>query len=200
MHCSPGLAIDWGRPTGNETVSSGSGKTTTSERRSRLVFPSRFCVTIQWLCATLLPLPQILLSSPYICLGFIPNQFFPLYSVVFLLALPLAVHCVLFISMIVFDLGRTANNQVYPAGDVNPIDVDDDRSLVQSICLMGILFALLGYAPRAILGIVDLQSPQNVILSPALEVLPSLTLAMIIGWIYKIYAEIRKKIPSICKC
>lgn len=102
--------------------------------------------------------------------------------------------------MIVFDLGRTTNNQVYPVGEIDATDVDDDRSLVRSICLMGILFDLVGYGPRAILGIVDLQSPQSVILSPALEVLPSLTLAMIVGWIYKMYAEIRKKIPSIFQC
>lgn len=154
---------------------------------------------IQWSCAYLLPLPQILQSSPYVCLGFFPNQFFPIYSAAFLLALPLAVHLVLFVSMLIFELGQTTNTQVYPAGDVDPTDVND-RSLVNSVCLMAIVFDLFGYGPRSILGIIDLYFQQSIIVYSGLEILPSLTLLIGMGYFYMINVEIRKNIPAIFKC
>ena len=159
----------------------------------------RICLTIQWFCAYLLPLPQILQSSPYVCLGFFPNQFFPIYSAILLVALPLFVHLVLFISMVIFEFGHMNNTEVYPAIEVN-LTHASDRSLVNSICLMAVTFALFGYGPRSILGIVDLRFEQSIVLYSGLEILPSLTLLIGMGYFYLINVEIRKNIPAIFKC
>ncbi|CAF3638646.1 unnamed protein product [Rotaria sordida] len=130
------------------------------------------CVGIQWLCSYLLPLPQILMSNFYICLGIVPNRFFVVYSIAFLLALPVFLHLMIFIIMNIFKISETTNNQIYPAEQRNSIEIDY-QLLMKYILIMALLFNIIGYGPISILAVIDYQLEQSIAIYAALEILPS---------------------------
>ena len=139
------------------------------------------------------------MSTLYGCLGYIPNQFLPIYSLVFLFALPVFLHFLLFIFMCIFKSNETTNTQVYPAGHIDPTGVND-QSIMKYIFIMGLLFAIIGFGPRAILLVMDLNLQQSIAIYAALEILPSFCLLIDIGLFYIMNREVRKKITSVCGC
>jgi hypothetical protein len=139
------------------------------------------------------------MSNVYICYAFIPDQFFVIYSVAFLLALPVFLHLLIYIITNLFQISETTTTQVYPARQIDPTGTDH-QSLMKYMLVMGLLFNIIGYGPRGILAAIDYGLQQSIALYAGLETLPSLCLLFNIGLLYKINKEARKKITSICGC
>jgi hypothetical protein len=139
------------------------------------------------------------MSNVLICFAYYPNQFFSIYSLAFLLALPLFLHLIIYIIMIIFKLGSTTNNQVYPAGQTDPTGIDH-QVLMKYILFMAFLFNLIGYGPRCLLGVIDYTLKESIAVYAALEILPSLCLLIDIGLFYKMNKEVRKNVRTLCKC
>lgn len=139
------------------------------------------------------------MSNIYICFGYFPNQFFSLYSLIFLFILPVCLHLIIYLIFILFKRIPIQNIQVHPVGHTNPTEIDS-RLLMKYIFIMSLLFDIIGFGPKSILSAVDLRLKQSIGIYSALEILPSLCLLINIGLFYKINKEIRKKIISICRC
>ncbi|CAF2441629.1 unnamed protein product [Rotaria sp. Silwood2] len=169
------------------------------EWRKRSFLWFGICVGIQWLCSYLLPLPQILMSNVFICFAFFPNQFFVIYSVAFLLALPVFLHLMICIIMSIFRTSETTNNQIYPPEQIDSIEIDYQLSM-RCILIMALLFDIIGYGPRSILAVIDYQLQESIAIYAALEILPSLCLLIDLGLLYKMNKEVRKKFTSVCGC
>ena len=162
-------------------------------------FNLRSCILMQWLCSYLLPLPQILMSNVFICLAFLPDQFFALYSVIFLLALPIFLHLLVYILGKLMVKHHANNPQIHPVDHANDIELNHS-SLMSYVFTMGLLFDIIGYGPRCLLGVVDYRLKKSVAIYAGLEILPSLCLMICIGLLFKMNKEIRKKILSIFRC
>lgn len=139
------------------------------------------------------------MSNVYICFGYFPNKFFPIYSLIFLLALPVFVHLIIYLIFIIFKKNEIPNIQVHPVGYIDPIEINS-KLLMKSILIMTLLFDIIGYGPKGILSTIDLRLNQSIGIYSALEILSSICLLINIGLFYKINKEIRKKITSICAC
>jgi hypothetical protein len=139
------------------------------------------------------------MSNLYICFAIFPNQFLLIYSIVFLLALPVFLHLVVYIIGIVWKNDGIVNTQVYPSGQVDPTGIDH-RSLLNYVFIMGLLFNILGYAPRGLLGVIDFRLRQSVALYAILEILPSMFLLIDLIFLYKLNKETRKHMRSKCGC
>jgi hypothetical protein len=136
------------------------------------------------------------MSNFYICFGYLPNQFYTIYSVAFLLAWPVFMHLVIYIIMMIFKQDETTNAQVYPFEQNDPTGIDY-RVLMSYILIMGLLFDLPGYGPRNILAIIDSQLQKSIGIYAALEILPSVFLLIDICLFFKMNKEVRKKVLSL---
>ena len=152
----------------------------------------RICIGIQWLCSYLFPLPQILISNMYICLGFLSNEFFINYSIVFLFALPIFLHLLLMFIL------RMNVNRVYPMEEINPNEMNI-RSLMNYLILMGFLFDIIGYGPRSFFATTDPNFRKSIAVYSILEILPSLCLLINLGLIYQMNKDVPKKFLRLCR-
>ncbi len=135
------------------------------------------------------------MSNLYICLAFLPNQFLPIYSLIFLLVLPIFLHLIIYIIVIIFKNKEITNTQIHPTEYINPTELRYQTSMAY-ILIMALLFDLIGYGPRGILIIIDPELQQSITTYEALTTLPSFCLIINIGLLYKMNKEIPKKIRS----
>lgn len=91
------------------------------------------------------------------------------------------------------------HNQVYPTVQMDAPEIDHQLSM-KYVLIMGLLFNVMGYGPRGILGAIDYQLQTSVAIYSALEILPSLCLLINLGLIFKMNEEIRNKLTSLCTC
>lgn len=139
------------------------------------------------------------MSNIYVCFGYLPNQFFTIYSIAFLLTLPVCLHLFAYLASYVLKTDGPSTTQVYPGGQTDPTGISH-RSSANYVFIMGLLLAIVGYAPRALLAVVDVRLQQSIALYAILEILPSMSLLVDCVLLLKMNKETRKKITSVCGC
>lgn len=162
------------------------------------LFNFRICIGLQWLCSYLFPLPQIVQSNMYICLGFLSNKFLTNYSIIFLFALPIFLHLLIYLLMFILRKNEMNVNRVYPMEEIHPIEMNI-RSLMNYLILMGFLFDIIGYGPRSFFATTDPNLTKSIAVYSILEILPSLCLLINLGIIYYMNRDIPKKLLLLCR-
>jgi hypothetical protein len=94
------------------------------------------------------------------------NSIFAIYSLIFLLALPVFFHLIIYIIINIFK-----KNAIHPIGHIIPIEIVY-QSLMKYILIMGLLFDIIGYGPKGILVVIDFGLKQSIVIYSALEILP----------------------------